>query len=153
MIQAKEKSDLTVKIQLTTNLALETKDLFAEQIHHHHPDNVPSKNHSKNTSIVPELSAKVAQLAPDIEHLTHRVQKLDKQKISHRSNTVSTSTTRSGTSGRVSRKSRVSNLAMSSADRCDTIVHDIKQEKRNQSTYKSSSDPYSQSWKISRTGR
>ena len=40
MIQAKEDSNLMSKTQLATNIALETNELFAEQTHHYHPDNV-----------------------------------------------------------------------------------------------------------------
>ena len=154
MIQAKENSDLTVKTNLTTNLALEIKELLAEQTNHHHrPDTIQSNNPLNSTSLVPELSANLANLASDLEHLTHRVQILDKQKISHWSNAVSTSTTHSGTSGRASRKSRVNNLTMSSADRRDTLAHEIKREKRDHSPRESSSDSYSQSWETPRNGR
>ena len=120
--------------------------MFAEQTHHqHHPDTVPSNTPSNTNSIVPQQSANLAKLVVDLDHLTHRVQQLDKQKT-HRSHVVSASTPRSGTSGRASRKSRVSNLTMSSADRRDTITHEVKRKKRDISPHESPSDPYSQSW-------
>ena len=77
MVQSKENSDLTVKTGLATNMALEIKEMFAEQTHHHHhhPETVPSNTPSNANSIVPQLSANLAKLASDLDHLTHRVQK------------------------------------------------------------------------------
>ena len=78
MIQTKENSDLTVKTSLANNMALEIKEVFAEQTHHHHhPDTIPFNTSSNAPFIVPQLSAKLATLASDLDHLTHRVQKLD----------------------------------------------------------------------------
>ena len=42
---------------------------------------------------------------------------------------------------------------MSSADRRDTITHEVKREKRDLSPHESSSDPYSQSWETPRNRR
>ena len=150
--QAQETSALMAETSLATNMALEVKKMFAEQTHrHHHPDTVPSHNTSTANSTVPQLSADIAKFTADLDHLTHRVHKLDKVKTP-RSHAVSTSTTRSGTSGRASRKSRISSLTMSSARR-DTIVHEVKREKRDPSPHESSRDPYSQSWETPRNTR
>ena len=150
--QAKETSALRAETKIATNMALELKEILAVQAHQHrHPDNVPSHDTSTANSSVQHLSTDIAKLTADLEHLTHRVHKLDKVKAP-RSHAVSTSTTRSGTSGRASRKSRISNLTMSSARR-DTIVHEVKREKRDTSPHDSSSDPYSQSWETPRNTR
>ena len=126
--------------------------MFAEQTHrHHHPDNVPSHKSSTDNSSVPQLTAQIAKLTKDLDHLTQRVHKLDKVKAP-RSHAVSTSTTHSGTSGRASRKSRVSNLTMSSGRR-DKVVHAVKREKRDPSPNDSSTDPFSQSWETPRNAR
>ena len=146
MIQAEEHSSPQRKSQLATNVALEAKERCATQTPRPHPDNVSSTNHSNLHIIVPEWIAKVAQLASNLEHLTHRVKHMDTLNTSPRSKAVSTSTTRSATSGRASRKRCVSNLTTSSTDRRDTTAHDIKREKRDTSPHESSGDPYSQKW-------